>query len=54
MKYRSDDNGARARLVGRASFEGQAPTAAAVGDDIYIVQPHFGDQDPPVILRFEF
>lgn len=54
MKYRSDDNWASARLVGMASFEGQATTAAAVGDDIYIVQPHFGDQDPPVILRVEF
>lgn len=53
-KYRSDDNWASARLVGMASFEGQATTGAAVGDDIYVVQPHFGDAEPPVILRAEF
>lgn len=53
-KYRSDDNWASARLVGLASFEGQATTGAAVGDDIYVVQPHFGDTEAPVILRAEF
>lgn len=54
LKYRSDDNWSTARLVGMASFEGQATTGAAVGDDIYVVQPHFGDAEAPVILRAEF
>jgi hypothetical protein len=53
-KYRSDDNWATARLVAMASFQGQATTGAAVGDSIYVVQPHFGDDEPPVILRAEF
>ncbi len=53
-KYRSDDHWASARLVGMASFEGQATTGAAVGDDIYVVQPHFADSGAPVILRAEF
>lgn len=54
MKYRSDDHWLSARLVAMASFEGQATTAAAVGDAIYVIQPHFSDQDPPVILRVKF
>ena len=54
LKYDSDDNWASARLVGMASFSGQGTTAAAVGDDIYVVQPHFGDDAPPVILRARF
>lgn len=54
LKYHSDDNWRSARLTGVASFEGQGTTAAAVGNDIYVVQPHFSDQEPPVILRAEF
>lgn len=54
LKYRSDDNWASAHLVGMASFEGQATTGAVVGDDIYVVQPHFADDQAPVILRAEF
>ena len=53
-KYQSDDNWRTARLVGMASFEGQGTTGAAVGDDIYVIQPHFADDQPPVILRAEF
>ena len=53
-KYRSDDNWSSARLVGMASFEGQATTGAAVGDYIYVVQPHLADDQLPVILRAEF
>ncbi len=53
-KYRSDDNWRSAYLVGLASFPGQATTGATVGDDIYVVQPHFADQEPPEILRARF
>jgi len=54
MKYRSNDHWASAQLVGMASFDGQATTAAVVGDDIFVVLPHFADQDPPEILRAKF
>ncbi|MGD8339883.1 MAG: hypothetical protein PVH89_03825 [Gammaproteobacteria bacterium] len=51
--YSSDDGWASADLVGTASFEGQATTGAVDGDDIYVVQPHFNDNDPPVVLRVD-
>lgn len=51
MAYRSDDDWLSAELVASASFEGQATTGAAVDNDIYVVEPHFNDDDPPVILR---
>ncbi|HJO12365.1 MAG: hypothetical protein QGG67_18340 [Gammaproteobacteria bacterium] len=54
MKFRSDDHWRSARLVGLASFEGQATTGATVGDDTYVVQPHFGDPGAPVILKAKF
>lgn len=54
LKYHSDDHWSSARLNGMASFSGQGTTAAAVGDDIYVVQPHFADAEPPVILRARF
>jgi sugar lactone lactonase YvrE len=50
----SDDNWASARIAGVASYEGQATTAAAVGGDLYVVKPHFADQDPPSIERVTF
>ena len=50
----SSDGWASAQAAGVARFEGQATTGAAVGDDVYVVQPHFADQDPPVILRAVF
>ena len=53
MAYVSDDGWASAELVGTASFEGQATTGAAVDRRIYVVQPHFNDQEPPVILRVD-
>lgn len=54
LKYTSDDHWRSARLTGMASFSGQGTTGAAVGDDIYVVQPHFSDPEPPVILRAKF
>jgi sugar lactone lactonase YvrE len=51
LAYVSDDDWETATLDGTASFEGQATTGAAVDDAIYVVQPHFSDAEPPVILR---
>ena len=54
MKYRSSDNWRTARLSGMASYSGQSTTGARVGDEIYVVQPHFSDSLPPEILRAKF
>ncbi|NKB31778.1 MAG: hypothetical protein GKR91_01605 [Pseudomonadales bacterium] len=54
MKYHSDDHWNSARLSGMASFEGQGTTAAVVGDELFVVQPHFADAEPPEILRAQF
>jgi sugar lactone lactonase YvrE len=54
LKFRSDDNWRSADLVGLATFEGQATTGATVGDDTYVVQPHFADSGAPEILRAKF
>jgi sugar lactone lactonase YvrE len=54
VKYVSDDNWRSARLTGMASYSGQSTTGAAVGDEIYVVQPHFSDAQPPEILRAKF
>lgn len=53
-KYQSDDNWRSARLTGMASYPGQSTTGAAVGEDIYVVHPHFSDAEPPEILRAKF
>jgi len=47
----SNDAWASARIAGTAPYEGQATTGAAVGDALYVVKPHFADQDPPSIER---
>ena len=54
LAYRSNDGWRTAELVGVASFEGQATTGAARGSEIYVVQPHFSDAEPPVVLRADF
>ncbi len=54
QKYRSSDNWRTATLTGMASYAGQSTTGAAVGDEIYVVQPHFSDNLPPEILRARF
>ncbi|MEQ8313888.1 MAG: SMP-30/gluconolactonase/LRE family protein [Gammaproteobacteria bacterium] len=54
LKYSSNNNWRSASLSGMARFGGQGTTAAAVGNDIYVVQPHFADPEPPVILRAQF
>ena len=50
----SNDDWMSAQVAGVATYEGQSTTGAAVGDDIYVVHPHFGDQDPPMIERVTF
>ena len=47
----SGDDWATAELAGVATYEGQATTVAVVGDDLYVVHPHFGDEDPPSVSR---
>ena len=54
MKYRSDDSWRFARLTGMASYSGQSTTGAAVGDELYVVQPTFSYDEPPGILRAKF
>jgi sugar lactone lactonase YvrE len=49
--YSSDDGWNSATLVGESTFTGQATTGAVIDDDVYVVQPHFNDAEPPVILR---
>ncbi|PZN32302.1 MAG: hypothetical protein DIU71_07865 [Proteobacteria bacterium] len=39
----SDDEWASATVSAKATYEVQATTAALVGDDVYVVHPHFGD-----------
>lgn len=53
-KYTSTDNWRSATLTGMASYPGQSTTGAAVGEEIYVVQPHFSDSEPPEILRAKF
>ena len=50
----SNDEWATAQIAGVAPFTGQGTTAAVVGDDIYVVQPHFADAEPPVVERVTF
>ena len=50
----SDDDWASAEADGIAAFEGQGTTAAVAGGDVYVVKPHFTDQDPPSIERVTF
>ena len=52
--YLSDDNWRTARLSRMAIYSGQSTTGAVVGDEIYVVQPHFSDAEPPEIVRAKF
>ena len=53
VALRSDDEWATAAVVAVGSYETQATTAAVVGDAIYVVHPHFADDDPPSVTRVE-
>ena len=50
----SSDAWATAELVAVAPADTQITTAAVVGDEIYVVNPHFADQEPPSVFRAEF
>jgi sugar lactone lactonase YvrE len=50
----SDDGWLTASIAGVSTHAGQATTSAAVGSDIYSVQPHFADAEPPTIHRATF
>ncbi len=54
VALQSTDNWASAQRVGVATVAGQATTAAAMGDQIYVVHPHFADQDPPSLEQAIF
>lgn len=50
----SSDDWVTAQRVGQAPFAEQATTAAVVGDDVYVVHPHFMDENPPSIEKVAF
>ena len=50
----SSDAWVTARLAGVAPYETQATTVAVVGDELYLVHPHFADEDPPSVSRVAF
>ncbi len=50
----SSDDWASAELAGVAPYEVMATTVAVVGDDLYVVHPHFRDDGLPSIERVKF
>ncbi len=54
VAFTSSDDWATARRAGVAKLVGQATTAAAVGNDIWAVHPHFGDAEPPSLEQAIF
>ena len=54
VAFRSNDNWTSAQRAGVAVLNGQATTAAVVGNDIWAVHPHFGDAEAPTIERGVF
>jgi sugar lactone lactonase YvrE len=50
----SADGWMTATLAGVATYETQATTAAAVGNEVYVVHPHFNDAEPPSLERVTF
>lgn len=49
----SHDNWVTAQVVATAP-QGSASTIARVGNDLYVVYPHFADQDPPTVEKVMF
>ena len=49
VAFASTDDWASARRVGVAMLNGQATTAAVVGDEVWAVHPHFNDAEAPTI-----
>jgi hypothetical protein len=50
----SNDGWVTAQTAGVARVMGQATTAAAMGNEIYAIHPHFNDAEPPSIERAVF
>jgi len=50
----SSDEWASAELVERATYEVMATTVAVVGDELYVVHPHFRDEGTPSVERVTF
>ena len=54
VAFTSTDDWATAQRTGTAALTGQATTAAAVGDELWAVHPHFNDAEAPTIERALF
>jgi hypothetical protein len=54
VAFTSSDDWATAQRAGVAVLNGQATTAAAVGDELWAVHPHFADAEAPTIERALF
>jgi sugar lactone lactonase YvrE len=52
--FESSDEWLSAELVGVAPYEVMASTVAVVGDDLYVVHPHFRDDGIPSVERLKF
>ena len=50
----SNDDWATAQRTAQAPFTEQATTGAVVGDDVYVVHPHFMDANPPSLEKVAF
>jgi hypothetical protein len=50
----SSDQWNSAELVGAAPYDVMATTVAVVGDDLYVVHPHFRDDGVPSVERVKF
>jgi hypothetical protein len=54
VAFRSTDDWASAQRTGVAVLNGQATTAAVVGDEVWAVHPHFADAERPTLERGAF
>jgi sugar lactone lactonase YvrE len=54
VAFRSNDDWATAQRAGVAALAGQATTAAAVGDELWAVHPHFADAERPTLEQAVF
>ena len=54
VAFRSNDDWATAQRAGVAVLAGQATTAAAVGEEVWAVHPHFADAELPTIEQGVF
>ena len=51
VAFTSEDDWATAQIAGVATYESQATTAAVAEGEVYVVHPHFADEDPPSLER---